>query len=112
MEPVRAVTKYVRISPTKVRAVANMIRGLAVEEAAMQLAYSTRKGARLLRKTLKSAVANAERGAEVRREQLKVMDVRVDEGPRLKRSKPKNKGGSHPIRKRMSHFTVVVGVKE
>jgi large subunit ribosomal protein L22 len=84
---------------------------MAVEEAAMQLAYTPRKGARMLRKTLKSAVANAERQAEVRREQLKVMDVRVDEGPRLKRSKPKNKGGSHPIRKRMSHFTVVVGVE-
>jgi len=78
----------------------------------MQLAYSPRKAAQFLRKTLKSAVANAERGTEVRREQLKVMDVWVNEGPRLKRSKPKNRGGTHPIKKRMSHFTVVVGLKE
>jgi large subunit ribosomal protein L22 len=112
MEAARAITKFARISPTKARAVAGLIKGMAVEEAALQLAYSTRKAARMLRKTLKSAVANAERGSEVRREQLKVMEVRVDEGPRLKRSKPKNKGGSHPIRKRMSHFTVVVGVQE
>jgi large subunit ribosomal protein L22 len=112
METARAIFKFARISPTKARAVADLIRGLPVEEAAMQLGYSPRKAAVMLRKTLKSAVANAERVGEVRREQLKVVDVRVDDGPRLKRSKPKNKGGSHPIRKRMSHFTVVVGVKE
>jgi len=65
-----------------------------------------------LKKTLDSAVANAEMQADARPEQLIVSEVRIDAGPTLKRSKPKNKGGRHPIKKRMSHFTVVVRTEE
>ena len=112
MKQARAVSKYIRISPTKVRRAVGMLRGMSVEQAALQLQYSEVKGGRLLKKTLDSAVANAERVADARREDLKVLEVRVDEGPRLKRSKPKNRGGQHPFQKRMSHFTVVVGAVE
>lgn len=109
----KAITKYVRISPRKARLAAGLIKGLPVEQASLQLTYSNLKGGRLLKKTLDSAVANAETQLDVRREDLKVKEVRVDEGPRLKRAKPKNKGGRHPIIKRTSHFTVVVStVKE
>lgn len=104
----QAITKYVRISPRKARLAAGLIRGLTVPEASMQLTFSNLKAGRLLKKTLDSAVANAESQHDARRENLKVLEVRVDAGPTLKRSKPKNKGGQHPIMKRTSHFTVIV----
>lgn len=103
-----AVTKYLRISPRKARLAAGLIRGRSVPDANTQLLYSNLKGGRLLKKTLDSAVANAETQLDLRREQLIVKEVRVDEGPRMKRSKPKNKGGRHLILKRTSHFTVIV----
>jgi large subunit ribosomal protein L22 len=109
MNEAKAITKYVRISPRKARLAAGLIRGLPVLKAGVQLSFSSLKGGQLLKKTLESAVSNAETTLDLRRENLKVIEVRVDEGPRLKRAKPKNKGGRHPIIKRTSHFTVIVG---
>lgn len=108
----KAITKYVRISPRKARLAAGLIRGLSVTEAALQLTFSNLKAGPLLKKTLDSAVANAETQHDLRRENLKVLEVRVDAGPTLKRAKPKNRGGRHPIMKRTSHFTVIVSSKE
>ncbi|MCB1113557.1 MAG: 50S ribosomal protein L22 [Chlamydiia bacterium] len=108
MNTAKAITKYVRISPRKARLAAGLMRGLPVVRAQEQLSYSQLKGGRLLLKTLNSAIANGETVHNMRREQMVVKEVRVDEGPTLKRAKPKNKGGSHPIMKRTSHFTVVV----
>jgi large subunit ribosomal protein L22 len=108
MERYTAVTKYIRISPRKARLAAGLIRGLKIEEAELQLQYSGLKAGRLLIKTLRSATANAESQGTARREQLVVQEVRVDEGPRLKRSKPRSRGSRHPFLRRMSHFTVVV----
>jgi large subunit ribosomal protein L22 len=108
MTNAKAISKYIRISPRKARLAAGLIRGLSVSQAILQLLHSNLKGGRLLKKTLDSAVANAETQLDVRREDLKVKEVRIDEGPRLKRAKPKNRGGRHPILKRTSHFTVVV----
>jgi large subunit ribosomal protein L22 len=105
----RATTKYVRISPRKARLVADLIRGQRVEDADLQLHYSNTKAGPLLKKTLDSAVANAENNDDLNRDNLKVLEVYVNEGPMLKRARPKNKGGSHQILKRMSHFTIVVG---
>ncbi len=104
-----AKTKYVRVSPRKARLAADLIRGMPVEEAVFQLTYSACKGGRLLLKTLKSAIANAETQIDARPEELKVTEVRVDEGPFWKRAKSKCRGGRAPILKRTSHFTVVVG---
>lgn len=109
MEYARAQTKYLRISPRKARLAADLIRGLPVAAASTQLMYCKLKAGRLLKKTLDSAVANAESVHDASREKLKVLEVRVDGGPTLKRAKPKNKGGRHPILKRTSHFTIVVG---
>jgi len=103
-----AITKYLRISPRKARLAAGLIRGKSVPQATTQLLFSNLKGGRLLKKTLDSAVANAETQHNVSRENLTVKEVRIDEGPTLKRSKPKNRGGRHPILKRTSHFTVIV----
>ena len=104
----RAVTKYVRISPQKARLAAGLIRNLPVEQAQAELQFSGLKGGRLLKRTLDSAIANAVLLMDVKKEELKVVEVRVDDGPRLKRARPKNKGGRHPILKRTSHFTVIV----
>lgn len=104
----RAITKHVRISPRKARLAAGLIRGKNVDEATAQLKFSNLKGGRLLKKTLDSAIANAETQHDVRRDELVVSEVRVDCGPHMKRIKPKNRGGRHPILKRTSHFTVVV----
>ncbi len=111
MQFARAKTKYVRISPRKARLAAGLIRGQNVENATLQLENSPLKGARLLSKTLHSAVANAEVNLEVSREKLMIHEVRVDEGPTIKRAKPKNRGGRVPIMKRTSHFTIVVSTE-
>ena len=108
MTSAKAITRHVRISPRKARLAAGLIRGLSVAEATNQLIFSQLRGGRLLKKTLDSAVANAETQHDLRREDLKVTEVRVDAGPTIKRSKPKNRGGQHPIMKRTSHFTIVV----
>lgn len=103
-----AISKYLRIPPRKARLAAGLIRGRTVPQATSQLMFSSLKGGRLLLKTLDSAVANAETQLSVKREDLYVNEVRVDQGPVFKRAKPKNRGGRHAILKRTSHFTVVV----
>lgn len=109
MKNAKAISKYIRISPRKARLAAGLIRGLSVPEASLQLKFSNLKAGRLLGKTLDSAVANAETRLDLRREELTIVEVRVDAGPTLKRAKPKNRGGRHPIMKRTSHFTIIVG---
>ncbi len=111
MREATAKTKYIRISPRKARLAADLIRGKGVEEALLQLLYSNLKGGRLLKKTLDSAIANAETLHSVQRRDLKVKEVRIDAGPTMKRAKSKSRGGRVPILKRMSHFTVVVGTE-
>lgn len=108
MQKAKAVTKYLRIPPRKARLAADLIRGLKVEEATNQLQFSGLKGGELLLKTLRSAVANAETLLGLQRENLKVHEVRIDPGPIIKRAKSKNRGGSVPVCKRTSHFTVIV----
>lgn len=111
MNQAKAITKYVRISARKARLAADLIRGEFVAEATAQLLFCNMKAGRLLKKTLDSAVANAESQHDLRREDLRVVEVRIDEGPVMKRIRPKNRGGRHPILKRTSHFTVVVGTE-
>ncbi len=106
-----AKSKYVRISPRKARLAAGLIRRQPVDEATTQLTFCNMKAGRLLQKTLDSAVANAETQHDLRREDLIVVEVRIDEGPTMKRITPKNRGGRHPILKRTSHFTVIVGTE-
>lgn len=111
MQESKAITKYVRISPRKARLAAGLIREKEVEQALTQLQYSGLKGGRLLLKTLKSAIANAETLHGADRRELKVKEVRVDPGPIIRRARPKCRGGRVPINKRTSHFTVVVGTE-
>lgn len=111
MQMAKAITKYVRISPRKARLAAGLIRGRNVEDATLQLMFSKLRAGKLLRKTLDTAVANAETQLNVQRRDLKVKEVRIDAGPVMKRSKPKNRGGSVPVMKRTSHFTVIVAAE-
>lgn len=112
MATAKSHTKYIRVPPRKARLVADLIRGRSVEEALVQLDYCQMKSGRHMKKTLSSAIANAEMEFDARRDMLHVVEVRVDEGPTFKRAKAKNRGGRAPILKRTSHFTVVVGEKE
>ncbi|MBS0624828.1 MAG: 50S ribosomal protein L22 [Verrucomicrobia bacterium] len=112
MQFAKAITKYVRISPRKARYAADLIRGLTVENATLQLMYSKLRGGRLIKKTLDSAVANAETLLDARRETLKVHEVRVDPGPILRRAKARSRGSSVPVNKRTSHFTIVLTTGE
>jgi len=111
MQFVKAKTKFVRISPRKARLAAGLIRKRPVDSAMLQLKYSPLKGSRLLAKTLKSAIANAQSRFDLDTDKLLVEEVRVDAGPILKRSKSKNKGGRVPINKRTSHFTIVLSAQ-
>ena len=103
-----AKTRYARISPQKARLVADQVRGLPVEKALNLLKFSNKKAAHLIRKTLESAISNAEHneGADVH--ELKVKAIYVDEGPTLKRIRPRAKGRANRILKRTSHITVAV----
>ena len=112
MQFARAHTKYLRIPPRKARLAADLIRGLNVEDAFVQLSFSQLKGGRLLIKTLHSAVSNAETQLNIPRQNLRVKEVRVDAGPVLKRAKAKSRGGKVPVMKRTSHFTVIVEEQE
>jgi large subunit ribosomal protein L22 len=105
----KAVTKYVRISARKARLAADIIRGLNVEKALVQLRVSPLKAAKLLIRTLESAIANAVMQMEAKRENLKIVEVKIDVGPTLKRAVPRSRGSKNPILKRSSHFTVIVG---
>ena len=109
---VKAVARYVRVAPNKVRQVAVQIRGLEVEEARALLTLSPKGAARPLRKTLDSAVANAEHNNGLGPEELVVESAVVDEGPSLKRYRPRAMGRATRLRKRTSHITVTVGTEE
>jgi len=111
MSEFKAITRFLRISPRKARLAAQLIRGLPVPQARLQLEHCQMKGGKLLIKTLNSAVANAELQSDTSSERLRVREVRVDEGPKMKRAKPRSRGQRHPVVKRTSHFTVVVSTQ-
>ena len=105
---VRALTKNVRISPEKARQVSRLIQGKSVVEALAIVDLSPRKAARLLAQTLRSAVANAENNLELDRKQLLVKSALVGPGPIIKRCRPRARGSAGRIRKRTSHFEIVL----
>jgi large subunit ribosomal protein L22 len=104
----RAVSRHVRIAPRKARLVADLIRGKNVGDALMILDFVPRKGARLLAKTLKAVIANAEHQQRVDVDRLFVRHITIDGGPTMKRFLPRAHGRATPIRKRSSHITIVV----
>ena len=109
---VRASAKYVRSSARKARLVCDQIRGKSVEDARAILAMTSRSVARDWIKLLESAVANAENNHELVGEELRIKAVTADEGPTLKRFRPRAMGRATPIRKRTSHLTILLTPKE
>ena len=107
METMAKLT-HARISPQKVRLVADQVRGLKVESALELLAFSNKKAAAIIKKVLESAIANAEHndGADI--DELKVSTIYVDQGPTMKRMRARAKGRGNRILKRTSHVTVKV----
>ena len=103
-----ATAKYVRLAPRRARVVANEVRGLRPEIALATLAHLPQRPAFEISKVLKSALANAEHNYGLERESLVVRDVRIDQGPSLKRYRAKARGRPGFYRKRSAHITVVV----
>ena len=103
----KAKHRFARMAPRKIRGVVDMIRGMPVDEALNVLKFTQNRAADLVRRTLASAVANADE-AEADVELLYVEAAMVDEAPTIKRWKPKDRGRIFPIRKRNSHITIVV----
>ena len=109
---VRAEAKWVRSSPRKARLVVDHIRGKDVAEARAILAYTPRAASKAWSKLLESAVANAEHNHELIGEELRILSVHADEGPTLKRFRPRAMGRATRIRKRTSHLTITLTPKE
>ena len=104
----RAKTRYVRISPQKLRLVCELIAGKSLEDAVAILEFTPKRGARIISKTLMSAVANARNQQNVDEDRLYVKHAVADSGPTWKRSLPRAHMRATPILKRTSHLTVVV----
>lgn len=107
----RAVAKYIRITPRKVRIVLDLIRGKNVAEAFAILKFTPKVGADVVEKVLRSAVANAENNFDMDADKLFVKTAYADQGPTLKRIHPRSRGQAFKILKRTSHVTIVVDEK-
>ena len=109
---VRATAKYVRVSPFKARQVVDLVRGKSVTAAFDILTFCDRAVAQDVQKVLRSAVANAEHNNGMRAADLVVKAAWVDEGPTLKRIRPRAKGSASRINKRTSHISIVVAPRK
>ncbi len=103
-----SLTKYTRVSPKKARQVAKELRGKPANEALELLRFIPRKSARLLHKTLHSAVANAENNHNLNSDDLIIKEAVVEEGPAFRRYKAAARGSAKPIRKRTSHLRIIL----
>ena len=108
---IKAVAKYIRLSPQKARLVADVVRGMGVEDALTTLRFMPKKGAGIIRKVLASAIANADQVDTVDVDTLYVKQILIDGGPMLKRFSPRAQGRANRILKRSSNITVVVDEK-
>jgi large subunit ribosomal protein L22 len=113
----RATARYVRMSPTKVRRVVDLLRGMPATEATAIVKFDPHSASEPVGKVLGSAIANAEHIAHVRSQRLDpddlvVVEAYVDEGPTLKRFRPRAQGRAYRIRKRTSHITIVVAPQQ
>ncbi|MEA1960579.1 MAG: 50S ribosomal protein L22 [Bacillota bacterium] len=108
----RAKARHIRVSPFKARQVADLIRGKETNEAVGILRYTNRKSSPLIGKVLNAAIANAEHNYDMDSDNLYVSEIMIDEGPVLKRMKPRAYGRADVMRHRTSHITVVLRERE
>ena len=109
---VRASSRYVRIAPRKARLVADQVRGLHIDRARALLQFSPRGAAHDIGKLIESAAANAENNHDLVADEMRISEITVDEGPTLKRFRPRALGRATPIHKRTSHVAVALSPEE
>ncbi|MCH2202398.1 MAG: 50S ribosomal protein L22 [Fuerstiella sp.] len=112
MAVVKAIHRHARISATKVRPFADLVRGMTAEQGLQALAFVPNRGARYLEQVLKSAVANAEDRGVRSPDRLKILECRVDGGPMMKRIQPRARGMAFTIRRRTAHIYIGVDAPE
>ena len=114
MADITAKLRYHHIAPRKVRLVVDLIRGKKVDAVMSQLSFSTKKSAPAILKLLKSALSNAKHNFKIDadKKDLYIKEIRVDEGPAMKRYKPAWRGTTKPFKRRTSHIMVVLGEKK
>ncbi len=105
---VKAQLKYLRIAPRKTRLLVDLIRGMTLKEAKMQLSGQTKKAVEPILKLLKSAESNAKNNFKMKTENLYIKEIKVDSGPTLKRHMPRARGRATKIRKKSSHISIVL----
>jgi ribosomal protein L22 len=105
---VNASARFVRVTPRKARLVADQVRGMPLEDARALLRFSTRSAAQDIRKLIESAAANAEANHDLIADDLRIKDIHVDEGPTLRRYRPRALGRATRINKRTSHIAVAL----
>lgn len=106
---IKASAKYIRISPKKVRLVADVVRGMKTDKALDQLKFVNKRSAPVVAKLINSAIANAENNYELDKNNLFIKEIRVDESLTMKRWMPRAYGRATRINKRMSHINIVLG---
>jgi ribosomal protein L22 len=109
---VRASSRYVRIAPRKARLIADQVRGMQIEKARALLQFSPRGAAHDIAKLIESAAANAENNHDLVADEMRVAEITVDEGPTLRRFRPRALGRATPINKRTSHIAVALSPEE
>ena len=107
-----AFSRAIRISPRKVRLVADSIRNLSLDQALNTLALTHRRGASVLNAIFKSAIANAINNSKKNKESLKIKGIEVWDGPAIKRFHASTRGRAHPYKKRSSHIKIILEAKE
>jgi ribosomal protein L22 len=109
---VRASSRYVRVAPRKARLVADQVRGLQIERARALLQFSPRGAAQDIAKLIESAASNAENNHDLVADEMRIAEITVDEGPTIKRFRPRALGRATPINKRTSHIAVALSPEE
>ena len=109
---VRASSRYVRVAPRKARLIADQVRGMHIEQARALLEFSPRGAAEDIRKLIESAAANAENNHDLIADEMKISEITVDEGPTLKRYRPRALGRASRINKRTCHIAVALSPDE
>jgi ribosomal protein L22 len=109
---VRASSRYVRVAPRKARLIADQVRGLHIDQARALLQFSPRGAAHDIGKLIESAASNAENNHDLVADEMRVAEITVDEGPTLKRFRPRALGRATPIHKRTSHIAVALSPED
>lgn len=112
MTNITAKLKYLRIAPRKVRLLADLVRGMSLKEAKIQMDFNKKKASEPFLKLLKSAESNARHNFKLDPENLFIKEIKVDEGPMLKRYMPRARGRATIIRRRSSHISLVLEEKQ